>query len=104
MVGSKPSFAQIFAGSGVPGKGVFVQSANAQSELAIVIFGPSSVARFVRIAFDVSSVAGSWYTTALTALARGNVVAPLGELMKRAVNGPVTEVPSGFFAIGTTMV
>ncbi len=56
--GSKPSFTQIFEASGVPGKPVFVQSANAQASLGMAIGRADGDARFVSDAFAVSSVSG----------------------------------------------
>src|SRR5512134_3315147 len=86
--GSNPPFTQIFRGSGVPGNGVVVQSANAQASLRTGTIELVSERRRVNVAFDVSRLAGS-AVPATPPRRMGRVVAPAGMSVNRASTGPV---------------
>src|SRR5712691_5655387 len=86
--GLKPPLRQIFLGSGAPGNGVLLQSANAHSVLRKGMSLPSSDARRVSVALDVSSVAGS-AVPATPPRRIGNVVASGFMSLNLASTGPV---------------
>src|SRR5579871_99782 len=102
MAGSNPPLRQILPGSGVPGKGVLVQSANPQSLLRIGIIWLVSEARLVSVALAVSRLTGRGRGVPPAIIA---IVLVFGAIStKRASTGPVILEPSGFLATGTAMV
>lgn len=90
-------------GSGVPGNGVFVQSAKAHSLEGSGTRAPSSEVRRVRIACDVSKEAGVAVPVTRPRMI-DSVVDPAFMSANRAITGPVMLDPSAFRATGVTMV
>jgi hypothetical protein len=99
-----PFFRQMCVGSGTPGNDVLSHVANAQSVLAIFTtplltpIGVSATAD-TRVAAVVSSVAGGYGV----GVARGIVKVAVFPVwpVSLITSGPLTLLPSGFFARGT---
>src|SRR5215472_14776902 len=103
--GSKPFFPQIFAGSGVPGKGFAEQSAKAHSEAGILVGAVLAEVRRANVALAVSRVTGTWYVRpTYCVVRRSNVFVPGLMSIRRSITAPVIDEPSGFLAMGTVSV